>query len=154
MTIEWFSCVGQDSDLDLQLKYSHVLSWKDAGVACAKSKWENITLEERNDLSWAVRQHEHPQQLSWNEIVDLGKDFTQRNVCEQVNCLMTFHSLPNDFKASVEWDMTLIYVYLHYKNLGVQSLPIFYGELYKVYTAGHFPCGWVGSRKDGHLLIY
>lgn len=58
------------------------------------------------------------------------------------------------YRGAICRDVELYLMELTYAQ-AVGALPMFYRNLFTVYRAGHFPCGWgEGCFPEGFLLYY
>lgn len=53
--------------------------------------------------------------------------------------------------SNVTWNLQAAFLELHFAR---HRPPRFFGELVRVYEAGHLPCGWQGAWPSGSLIVW
>lgn len=151
--IPWFACSGQPLDLELTMPIERVSDWPAAIAHCKDSAWENIELEAQNQLTLWLHLHDHAQYQKWNDIVNAQKASVVNPLIEQtVIPYQEKHGLDIALVHSVQWD--ILGALMENSYLGSGHTAFFFLELFLVYEAGHFPCGWVGEWPYGALRVF
>jgi hypothetical protein len=154
-SIDWFANVGGDFDLELPMPVSRVKTWKSAASKARSRKWDNTTLEAQNDLtSWLSLHHKKIYNERWNHLIDLHREQTIDPLKETVWMpLIQKQRLDPRLARSFLWDILGVLMEASYRDM-VEHPVDFFGELLRVYAAGHFPCGWKGRYPKGTLIVF
>jgi hypothetical protein len=148
--VELFRSAGTPEDAPPAT--ARVSSWKEALASKRVKAFENVKLEARGDLT-ARLSNEHPaRHARWNEIT---RELRQRVIATfEASCraYAAKHGLGEELWSSTRWDILGACMECEYADIVPAT---FYGNLAKVYLAGHFPCGWSGGLYPaGQLEIY
>ena len=130
-----------------------VSEWRAAIACCQDPTWENVELEAQNQLTLWLHLHDHAQYQKWNDIADRHKASVVNPLMEQV--VIPYHEkhgLDIALVHGVRWHILGALMENSYLSSGHQAF--FFLELFLVYEAGHFPCGWLGEWPRGSLLVY
>jgi len=152
-TIQWFARCGQPLELDLTMPTERVADWPAAIASCKDQAWENVELEAQNQLTLWLHLNDHAEYQKWNDIVSANKASVLNPLVEQtVIPYQEKHGLDITLVHSVQWD--ILGALLENSYLGSGHKAFFFLELFGVYEAGHFPCGWVGEWPHGSLRVF
>jgi hypothetical protein len=154
-SIDWFANVGSDFDLELPMPVSRVKTWGAATRKANSLKWENTTLEARNDMtSWLSSNHRDLYTKKWSEFINRHKEQTVSPLQEQVwGPFLEKLNLNPKLVHSIRWDILHVLMEASYRDL-IEHEFDFSGQLLRVYAAGHFPCGWKGRYPGGTLIVF
>jgi hypothetical protein len=151
--IRWFACCGLPLDFDLTMTTERVPDWPTAIAACKDPAWENVELEAQNQLTLWLHAHARSEYQKWNEIILAHKASLLNPLIEQmVVPFQEKHALDIALVHSVQWD--ILGALMENSYLGSGHKAFFFLELFLVYEAGYFPCGWVGEWPQGSLRVY
>ena len=139
--IDWFTQCGIGSDLD-----------KEAALdAMGSPKWEDFTLERRNDITAHLANAHSHREREWNKVAKGVIAFTEEHVFPR----MTKASIERGFSEAaihqIEWDIASFIQEEVYASWGV---PRFFDKLIEIYRDGYLPCGWIGSYPYGEPQKY
>lgn len=115
-------------------------------------KWENICLEERNNLTgYLIRNNKDIYNKYWNILVRYIKDNVISKIIGNIESQVTYLGLPEDIIDSIKFDIVNIIMVLTYQDY--YDSP-FYRNMLKIYLNGHLPCGWNGKYPKGNVYVY
>ena len=157
---EFFGRIGRTSDLP----HRSVASWDEALASCHSETWDALQLMTNNRQAGRVNELNWDRFQQWNptcaslrpEVLQITKQAAER--------VGGTRRVTEDFRNSVSWDLLGILLEREFEDVVAPlfSLPV----LYPIYRAGHFPCGWTGTKLDtywsasrdpmpsGEILIY
>jgi hypothetical protein len=151
--IQWFAHCGQPFDFDLTMTTERVIDWPTAIAFCKDPAWENVELEAQNQLTLWLHAHDGTAYHKWNDIVLDHKASVLNPLIEQrIIPFQMMHGLDIALVHSVQWDILGALMENSYLSSGHKAF--FFLELFSVYEAGHFPCGWVGEWPNGSLRVF
>ncbi|CAM3682334.1 MULTISPECIES: hypothetical protein [Yersinia] len=147
LNINWLSDIGNKisvSDVIL------AMSLNEAGNYLSDPEWENVTLEESNEISGYLATKYTAIFQDWNDVAKEAKLFFTNDIKPKIPNLNDFdNTLLHQY---IEWDV------IHYliEDFYSEKLktPLFFNKLVSIYESGHIPCGWVGSWPKGQLVVY
>jgi hypothetical protein len=152
-TIQWFARCGQPLDFDLTMPTERVTDWPTAIASCKDPVWEYVELEAKNQLTLWLHANDRTAYQKWNDIVLAHKASVLNPLIEQtVVPYQEKHGLDIALVHSVQWD--ILGALMENLYLGSGHKAFFFLELFGVYEAGHFPCGWVGEWPHGSLRVF
>lgn len=154
-SIRWFENVGKPFEFDLSMKAVSVSSWSEAIELCEDVVWENTTLEAQNQLTEWLALNAKESFQDWNSIVLEHKKRTLEKLTEEkILPFLKSRDLDSIIADCVAWDMLGALMENSYLDLKTGHKNFFFLEIFSVYEAGHFPCGWHGDFPDGRLSVY
>lgn len=147
LKINWFSNFGKKTSMsDVVLATSLI----DAGNYLADPEWENVTLEESNEISGYLAAKHTTVFQDWNDVAKEAKLFFENDIKPKLTHLNDFDNML--LHQCIEWDVLHYLIEDFYS--GKLKMPLFFDKLISIYECGHIPCGWVGNWSKGHLVIY
>lgn len=150
---KWFENVGKPFDFELSMKINPVNSWEEATSLFKDLIWENTTLEAQNQLTLWLHLNAKEKYRDWNKIAVEHKDnILNPLIDEQIKPFQQNHNLDITFVHCVSWDILGTLMENSYLKFGHKAF--FFLELFLIYEAGHFPCGWKGEFPNGELFVY
>lgn len=151
--VDWFAHCGEPLTLDLSMETEQVRDWPAAIDSCKKPNWENTELEAQNQLTLWLHLNDRVNYRKWNNIVRTHKTSIVNSLTDSfLKPFQTQHGLDIVFVHSVQWDILGALMENSYLRSGHRAF--FFLELFLVYEAGHFPCGWIGDWPQGKLRLY
>lgn len=147
LNINWLSGVGNKisvSDVIL------AMSLNEAENYLSDPEWENVTLEESNEISGYLATKHTTIFQGWNDVAKEAKLFFTNDIKPKIPHLNSFDNTL--LHQCIEWDV------IHYliEDFYSEKLkaPLFFNKLVSIYESGHIPCGLVGSWPKGQLVVY
>ncbi len=148
--VRWFEKCTQVSPI-FEFEVSQVPNWQKAKKIYESSLWDDLTQDAQGRLSeFLFKKHNNIYNSSWNKLAKQASGFFDMEILPLVEGFAQNHELGNLFIQCVSWDIQHIIIE---KSFVKQKPPIFFGLLFTVYKAGHFPCGWNGKWPKGKMLI-
>lgn len=145
--INWFSRLGERYSVP---NVKLAVSLDEANDCLSSPEWENVTLEESNNISGYLSAKHQIIFQEWNELAKEAKDFLRNELVRKIPHLDGFDN--KLLLQCLEWDVVHYLIEDAYKdNL---KKPLFFASLIAVYESGHLPCGWDGEWPEGNLVIY
>lgn len=144
------NCGGR---IELSFPVTQVCSWDDASQYFCDPEWENTTLVASNELAECLHKNFKEEYRNWNRCADAGRKFLNEELVERIEAWQVSKNLDSIFVDCVKWDLLHAIILQQYKAELSGELPEFYGNLLRVYEAGHYPCGWSGAYPDGLIVI-
>jgi hypothetical protein len=146
--IDWFSRCGRSLEVELSCPFDLVSNWDDAIHACSSADWDNAQLEAQNQLTVWLTLHAANAYRDWNRIAAVLKtEVIEPLVVQPLVKLRAAEGI----RANVRWDILAALMENSFIDTGHRSF--FFLELFEIYEAGHFPCGWIGEWPRGTLLV-
>jgi len=135
------------ADLGIQLPQA---TWVIARDAILKPEWADLRQEVVGDMtSHLTVKHPRVFQGVWNKLVREAKQTVEPLVASAAA------RIPEAVRASilddVRADLVMGVMERTYAAFGV---PEFHRALWRVYVAGHLPCGWVGAIESGRPMVF
>lgn len=151
-SIPWFSECGNPI-LELPFSASQASSWQVAMELSSSVEWENTTLEARNNLTEFLHKRHLTRSQNWNNITAEAKEQIVFPLSRKFwEPFASRNGFGKPFIDNVQWDILAACMESAYRDC--HGLPMFFHELLKVYSAGHFPCGWSGEYPNGGLYVW
>ena len=115
--------------------------------------WENVELEAQNQFTLWLHLNHRANYQKWNKIIVSHKTASVNPLIEKkIGPFQTKNGLDLALVHCVQWD--ILGALIENSYLGTGHKAFFFLELFMVYEAGHFPCGWVGEWPQGRLLVF
>lgn len=152
--INWFHNLGNPIKTAIKYDVSYTKSMKSAIKHMNSIRWENIGLEDENELTlYLTLNHKDKYGIVWNELVDEIKRNISPVILKSVmDCASKEKfEIPPELIEQITWDIISIimaYTYEQYRT------PNLYAEILKIYEEGNIPCGWNGVYPHGKIIIY
>lgn len=117
-----------------------------------KLEWENICLEERNNLTGYLAKNE-PEiyNKNWNTLVKKIKAEVLPKITDDIEKQILILGLPKEILNPIKFDIVNLIMVLSYEEYYKSA---FYNEMLEIYLSGHIPCGWNGKYTEGNIFIY
>lgn len=145
--IKWFSSIGEPP---LISNITVANSLGEASVYLSSPDWENVTLEESNEISGYLAVKHTTIFQEWNKLAKDAKVFWKDELLKKIPHLDGFDNVL--LLQCIEWDV------IHYliENIYKDKIkkPLFFDSLICIYESGHIPCGWDGVWPNGNLVVY
>lgn len=126
-------------------------SWSAARDAILDPAWEALRQEVTGETtSHLFRKHPGAYHGVWNSLVDEAKGHIEPIVSRAAAFIPDAESRAK-ILDDVRWDLLMGAMETTYARYGV---PCFYRLLWKVYVAGHLPCGWQGVPQTGRPVVF
>lgn len=149
-SVHWFAQCGSPL-ISFQEPFELVGSWREAQESYLDPKWEEFSLDARNELTIYLARHCSVAFQNWNEIVKEATPFVESNILSHAKKTQQENGLHPRFVDCVKWDVLSAISAASYTQF---NPPQFYLRYFEVYRRGHFPCGWEGVWPKGKMLIY
>ncbi|WP_412486834.1 hypothetical protein [Shewanella chilikensis] len=147
LEIKWFSSIGEKVDFTDMILAN---SLNETGEFLAAPEWENVTLEESNEMSAYLADKFTDAYQHWNDVAKEAKLFFENDLKGKIPHL---NDIDNTLLVQcVEWDVTHYLIEDFYKEK--LKKPLFFYKLLSIYECGHIPCGWLGEWPNGRLVVY
>ncbi|MDV7003174.1 hypothetical protein [Dickeya solani] len=147
LKIDWFANVGNQC---LIPNVKAAASLNDAGFSLSSPDWENVTLEESNEISGYLAVKHTVIFQEWNDLAQEAKSFLKDKLLKQIPHLNGFDNVL--LLQCIEWDVVSYLIEDAYKDK--IKKPLFFDSLIRIYESGHIPCGWDGVWPNGKLVVY
>ncbi|AVT59989.1 hypothetical protein WCT78_21485 [Pectobacterium versatile] len=147
LKIDWFANVGNQCFIP---NVKVAASLNDANFSLSSPDWENVTLEESNEISGYLAVKHTVIFQDWNDLAQEAKSFLKDKLLKQIPHLNGFDNVL--LLQCIEWDVVSYLIEDAYKDKIKKSL--FFDSLIHIYESGHIPCGWDGVWPNGKLVVY
>ena len=147
LSINWFSQLGEMINKDnvmIEKNLSKVNEF------ISSIEWENITLEERNNMMIYLYNKISLKELKeWNIIAEEGRYFINKKIIPVIPEIEGINKdcLIND----ISWNLLHFIIEEHYKKKKIIKTN-FFRELFELYRLGHLPCGW-NDYPNGKIIV-
>lgn len=145
--IKWFSSIGERYAMP---NVKLAASSDAANEYLSSSEWENVTLEESNNISGYLSAKHSIIFQEWNKLAKEAKEFLKYELIKSIPQLNCFDN--KLLLQCLEWDVVHYLIEDTYKDK--LKKPLFFNSLMIIYESGHIPCGWDGEWPEGNLVIY
>ena len=149
-TINWFSNCAIMPDTDFGFVVEWIPDWSIAVKQLATHNWEDTTLQARNALTMHLSKKYQNEYQHWNKLTKQARDHIVKNIMPTVTEFQQELKLPSVFCDRVRWDLLATVMEASYKSC---APPVFFANLFKVYSVGRYPCGWKGEWPNGSLMV-
>jgi hypothetical protein len=150
--IDWFRNCGNKLNGITRFTIDNIYTVEEALYFCNTSKWEEITLDARNELTSYLREKYKSKYNEWNMQVKMAKDFIKSEVTPSIQKHKEIRHFDETFVSCVEWDV--LGAIMEFKYRECKNRPTFFLELLRIYELGNFPCGWEGQYPIGRLIVF
>jgi len=151
--IKWFGHCGEPTKVDLTMDIRQVRDWAEATTCCTSQAWTDVQREANNQLTIFLGAHDSENYLNWNEkVIGFRQEVLAPLSANQLLPYQKEKHLQDAVVLCADWDIMCALMENAYIDSGHSSF--FFLELFRVYEAGHFPCGWEGQWPEGRLLVY
>ncbi|KML65704.1 hypothetical protein [Pectobacterium peruviense] len=147
LKIDWFANVGNQC---LIPNVKVAASLNEANFSLSSPDWENVTLEESNEISGYLAVKYTVIFQYWNDLAQEAKSFLKGKLLKQIPHLNGFDNVL--LLQCIEWDVVSYLIEGAYKDK--IKKPLFFDSLIHIYESGHIPCGWDGVWPNGKLVVY
>ena len=147
LSINWFSQLGEMINKDnvmIEKNLSKVNEF------ISSIEWENITLEESNNMMIYLYNKISLKELKeWNIIAEEGRYFINKKIIPVIPEIEGINKdcLIND----ISWNLLHFIIEEHYKKKKITKTN-FFRELFELYRLGHLPCGW-NDYPNGKIIV-
>ncbi|MGG0334915.1 hypothetical protein [Priestia aryabhattai] len=149
---DWLEYCGGETNLPKGSNYSYLSNKKVVNKNVKGVKWENICLEERNNLTgYLAKNKPELYNKNWNVLVREVKTEVLPKVVDKIENQVSILGLSSDIANSVKFDIINIIMVLTYEKYYNSD---FYTSMLDIYLSGHIPCGWDGDYPNGKILVY
>lgn len=115
------------------------------------AKWENVILEETNEL-WAFLNENDPAAFQkWDGQLEFVKKTCVPEIMAVVKDVIAAKNLPQSFILDIECNLITIFMFAYYGGLYQCGLV---DHILEIYLSGHLPCGYKGSFQKGKVIVY
>lgn len=148
----WLKYCGTESNFPQGIEYTYLSNKKKMVKSVNGIEWENICLEESNNLTGYLAKNE-PEIYNgnWNTLVKKIKAEVLPKITDDIEKQIIRLGLPKDILNAVKFDIVSIIMVLSYEEY---YKSVFYNEMLEIYLSGHIPCGWNGKYPEGNIFIY
>lgn len=149
----WFRGCGKPLALELSMPIRPVANWDQATASCLGDEWSNIQDRASEQLFQWLREHAVAAFRTWSDTVEQhNKQTIVPIVVPPVESYVSDNKLDPELVHCVRRDIRQALLENTFIPTGHRSY--FFLELFEIYEAGHFPCGWRGAWPTGELLYF
>jgi hypothetical protein len=149
--IEWFKNCEKDS-LVSKYQINYVRDIKSVNKHCLSTRWNNLRLERRGDLTAFLSVKRIEKYNLWNsfalklrdEIMPEFKVIIEERWKEK-------YQLENEITNTVCKDISAAIMIYQFREYFIEP---FYDEIICIYEQGYLPCGWKGTYPEGKIIIF
>lgn len=151
-TIPWLKTGGKESSLSTEKFLRQVPSWADADAAYDE-QWEAIKDQQQNAIAMTLST-QYPERFNhWNELFSVVRQEVFLRVVPTLTETVETIGLNPFYVNAISRDIQLYVMELTYAQDRCQ-VPIFFRNLFDIYSVGHFPCGWGGDDFPNGFVLY
>lgn len=150
LAVPWFEKCGVEPFSDDALSVRVVPDWSRAIKKAESVRWEDVQTDRQGDLSVHVSKRMERTGSEWNELAIAARDWIVSEVEPRLAAAAADIPDFDRVALTVRWDLQHFLIFSAYRRL---RPPEYYATLFRVYEAGHFPCGWAGPYPDGELSV-
>jgi hypothetical protein len=152
-TIPWLQRCGIAEPVQVPFDICQVESWPEV-VASYTEEWAEMQQKRLSDLTRALaRDHRDLYDRWWNELVRPVREELKARMPPQVAETFRVNGMSPFLLHVAESDITRAVVETSWAAARCK-VPSFFRNLFTVYEAGHFPCGWDGGEYPNGFLVY
>ncbi len=143
-------CGNRDAD-SYDFDYVWAKDLAEAEEKINSAKWENVILEETNEL-WAFLNENDPAAFQkWDGQLEFVKKTCVPEIMAVVKDVIAAKNLPQSFILDIECNLITIFMFAYYGGLYQCGLV---DHILEIYLSGHLPCGYKGSFQKGKVIVY
>ncbi len=147
---QWLQRCGQTDNLEFDVEY--LKNIRDVERNINSTKWENLCLDRMGDFTtYLQKNHKAEYNKYWNDGVRMIKEQYISKLSEKVNFILTNSDLSVDILDDIKMNILSIFMLEYYAKYYSSD---FYTKMFKIYLAGHLPCGWFGEYPNGKFIVY
>ena len=147
---QWLQRCGQTDNLEFDVEY--LKNIRDVERNINSTKWENLCLDRMGDFTtYLLKNHKAEYNKYWNDGVRMIKEQYISKLSEKVNFILTNSDLSVDILDDIKMNILSIFMLEYYAKYYSSD---FYTKMFKIYLAGHLPCGWFGEYPNGNFIVY
>jgi hypothetical protein len=151
--IPWLQSCGADSVLSVEKYLRQVSSWAEADAVYDET-WETIISHQKNAITTTLSRHYKADYQQWNQVMGQIRPEVQQRIGPWLQEAVGRAGIDVFYISVINADIDLYVMEMTYAQHGC-VIPMFFRNLFNIYSAGHFPCGWGGGTfPDGYLLYY
>ena len=146
---QWLQRCGQTDNLEFDVEY--LKNIRDVERNINSTKWENLCLDRMGDFTtYLLKNHKAEYNKYWNDGVRMIKEQYISKLSEKVNFILTNSDLSVDILDDIKMNILSIFMLEYYAKYYSSD---FYTKMFKIYLAGHLPCGWFGEYPNGKFQV-
>lgn len=156
--VPWFTHVGDPLPRFGAMELVQVTSWKKALARTGSVKMADCWMEGQNILTCELGWNHKLEYRKWNDHVYDARDAMEETVFAKSDRALdvavngVLGEEDREFlKRRVRFSIIAAYMECVYAHL---VEPRLYALIFKIYEAGHFPCGWNEVWPNGKLWVY
>lgn len=147
----WFENCGDKEVVYENLDYIWAKDMKDVEKNVNSIKWENMYIEEMNEITMFLDMNYLELSMLWNEQIEMIERKYMVELRKRIREAANKHSLPERVVSQVGYALKIIFICEFYSE---QYHSEFYENLLEIYLSGHLPCGYKGRYRKGSIIIY
>lgn len=151
MNCNWFEKCGSREAVYENLDYIWGKNIADVDKNINSIKWENVCIEEDNEVREDLQINYPELRLLRNEQIEIINKKYMPGIMEKIKQAVVEKSLPEGVIKDVQYNVLMIFVCEFYSE---QHHSEFFERLLEIYLSGHLPCGYKGRYRKGSILIY
>lgn len=150
MDCDLLSRCGEKDDLGFDVEY--VDSETKAKKMINSIKWENTYLEVRGDFTeFLSRNHKDIFNKNWNIVIRQIKSEYMNEIQTKVGINWKDEKTKQRVIDDVKFNILTLFMIDYYSDYYQSE---FFDRMFKIYLAGHLPCGWSGEYPEGKFFVY
>jgi hypothetical protein len=149
----WFENVGKEVNLEPELQENFVQckSLEQALKSMLSTNWANFKLEKKNKITAYLSSNFREQYNMWNKVVDAIEPGVKHALVVNAEKFEIFQEEKAEIIKKVRLDLEFLCIVGEYADLVDIEFFIFLNYWYSI---GKLPCGWVGKKIGGKILVY
>lgn len=153
--VDWFARCGEEPQFTISQVFERVPDLSAAISGALGDSWQDARTRAQGDLTGYLAGRDYDAYGHWNALAKSSRMRIQQEVMPSVQSALTRIDA-TVVADSVLLDLNRFALFAAY-NKRFSGVPHFFDQLFLVYQAGHFPCGWRGDMADwpvGKLLVF
>ncbi len=137
--IEWFSSEGIAQNIT------------DVNTMISSPKWEDFTLERRNDITASLAKNHRNKETEWNKVAVGYREHFEERIRPEIERRAKDVGLSEDAVHMVAWCVVAYMMEVTYESW---RIPTFFHLVIESLKSGRIPCGWSDIYPEGKLIEY
>lgn len=146
--INWFCNIGnKDIPENISICFEYVKNEKEFIKNVTSTRWENVIIDNRNDLTDIVEETDPDNIDKWNDVVSEFKQNKGNEIRQKIEEKLDAYDKKTFITDVVIFGLIFVIVADYFEVLHKSQ---FFENYFSILESGHIPCGY----KKGKFLIY
>lgn len=151
----WFKKCGCAEYYTYDFEIYPISTESEAVKGILSTKWENICLEERGNLTAYLSCNHKDKYKHWNYEVEIIKKEYLPQIRERLEKNVKEHNFSEEISKELLNEISFNIISIFMADFYSEYYQCaFYENVLKIYLTGQLPCGWDGKYPEGRIMVY